>query len=90
MKRKDCLFLPGTTEETNLSSAQVPDLLGHADTGMVETICAVTRYQGIMKHMDLLNAINPYALGTVWAPNVFLGRFLEKLPYRMCNLVMAK
>ena len=55
-------------KEANLSSAQVADLLGHADTRMVETVYAVTRHQGVMKHQGLLNALNPYALGTAEAP----------------------
>ncbi len=55
-------------KEANLSSAQVADLLGHADTRMVETIYAVTRHQGIMKHKDLINSINPYASGTAQPP----------------------
>ena len=55
-------------KEANLSSAQVADLLGHADTRMVETIYAVTRHQGIMKHKDLINKLNPYGLGTAVAP----------------------
>ena len=55
-------------KEANLSSAQVADLLGHADTRMVETVYAITRYQGVMKHQGLLNALNPYALGTAEAP----------------------
>lgn len=48
-------------KEANLSSAQVADLLGHADTRMVETVYAVTRHQGVMKHQNLLNALNPYS-----------------------------
>ena len=55
-------------KESNLSSAQVADLLGHADTRMVETVYAVTRHQGIMKHMDLINSLNPYASGSAVAP----------------------
>ena len=55
-------------KEANLSSAQVADLLGHADTRMVETIYAVTRHQGIMKHKDLVNALNPYAAGSSVVP----------------------
>ncbi len=69
-------------KEANLSSAQVADLLGHADTRMVETIYAVTRHQGIMKHQDLLNSINPYARGSDVAPeepsNPEYIRVLEK------------
>lgn len=55
-------------KEANLSSAQVADLLGHADTRMVETIYAVTRHQGIMKHKDLVNALNPYTSGSSVVP----------------------
>lgn len=46
-------------KENGLTSAQVADLLGHADTRMVETVYARTRHEGIMKNMgaiDLLNA----------------------------------
>lgn len=70
-------------KEANLSSAQVADLLGHADTRMVETIYAVTRHQGIMKHIDLINTLNPYARGSSVAPeepsNVQYIRVLEKV-----------
>lgn len=55
-------------KEANLSSAQIADLLGHADTRMVETTYAVTRHEGIMKHMNLLNALNPYAAGPGTTP----------------------
>ena len=48
-------------KEAGLSSAIVADLLGHADTRMVETTYAITRHQGIMKQKDLVNALNPYA-----------------------------
>ena len=69
-------------KEANLSSAQVADLLGHADTRMVETIYAVTRHQGIMKHKDLINNLNPYAAGSAVAPeepsNAQYIRVLEK------------
>lgn len=51
-------------KEANLSSAQVADLLGHADTRMVETTYAISRHEGIMKHENLLNALNPYAKNT--------------------------
>lgn len=69
-------------KEANLASAQVADLLGHADTRMVETVYAVTRHQGIMKHENLLNALNPYARGSSVAPeqpsNVQYIRVLER------------
>lgn len=55
-------------KEANLSSAQVADLLGHADTRMVETIYAITRHEGIMKQKDLVNALNPYAKKTFSNP----------------------
>ena len=55
-------------KEANLSSAQVADLLGHADTRMVEKIYAVTRHEGIMKQKDLVNALNPYAKKTFSNP----------------------
>lgn len=55
-------------KEANLSSAQVADLLGHADTRMVETIYAITRHEGIMKQKDLVNALNPYTQKTLENP----------------------
>jgi hypothetical protein len=30
---------------------------------MVETTYAITRHEGIMKHQDLLNTLNPYGRG---------------------------
>ena len=39
-----------------------------ADTRMVETTYAITRHEGIMKHKDLINTINPYACGSAVAP----------------------
>lgn len=48
-------------KESGLTSAQVADLMGHADTRMVETVYARTRHEGIMKNMgtiDLLNAVS--------------------------------
>ena len=48
-------------KDSGLTSAQIADLLGHADTRMVETTYAPTRHQSIMKHENLLNALNPYA-----------------------------
>lgn len=51
-------------KEAGLSSAIVADLLGHADTRMVETTYAISRHQGIMKQKDLVNALNPYAKNT--------------------------
>ena len=48
-------------KDSGLTSAQIADLLGHADTRMVETTYAPNRHQSVMKHMNLINAINPYA-----------------------------
>ena len=45
-------------KEAGLSSAQVADLLGHADTRMVETTYALTRHAGIMKQKQVLNSLN--------------------------------
>ena len=40
------------------SSAIVADLMGHADTRMVETIYARTRHEGILKQLDYLERLN--------------------------------
>ena len=92
-------------KEANLSSAQVADLLGHADTRMVETIYAVTTHQGIMKRQNLINALNPYARGSGRALKRPIykgseksrgsvmapnGHFCQKMPNSMYNLVNAK
>lgn len=45
-------------KESGLTSAQVADLMGHADTRMVETVYANTRHEGIMKHKNALNMLN--------------------------------
>lgn len=37
-------------KENGLTSAQVADLMGHADTRMVETVYARTRPEGVLKH----------------------------------------
>ena len=36
-------------KESGKSSAQVADLMGHADTRMVERVYARTRHEGVMK-----------------------------------------
>ena len=51
-------------KDAGISSAQVADLMGHADTRMVETTYAPTRHESIMKHKYTLNKINS------WAPPV--------------------
>ena len=42
-------------KENGLTSAQIADLLGHADTRMVETTYARTRHEGVMKHKYAVN-----------------------------------
>ncbi len=39
-------------KESGLTSAQVADLMGHADTRMVETVYARTRPEGVLKHKN--------------------------------------
>ncbi len=45
-------------KENGLTSAQVADLMGHADTRMVETVYARTREEGIQKRRADLEAMN--------------------------------
>ncbi len=45
-------------KEYGCSSAIVADLMGHADTRMVETIYARTRHEGILKQLDFLERLN--------------------------------
>lgn len=45
-------------KENGLTSAQVADLMGHADTRMVETVYARTRHEGIMKNMGTIDLLN--------------------------------
>jgi integrase len=47
-------------KELGLTSPQVADLMGHADTRMVERIYAPRRHEGIMKHKDSINLINQF------------------------------
>ena len=42
-------------KESGMTSAQVADLLGHADTRMVETIYATARKEGILKYRGAVN-----------------------------------
>lgn len=51
--------------EQGISSKEVADLMGHADTRMVETIYARRRHEGIMKHTDLINSMNTAFTRTV-------------------------
>ena len=45
-------------KEAGLTSAQVADLMGHADTRMVETKYAKTRHHSVMIHSDLMEQMN--------------------------------
>ena len=44
-------------KESGMTSAQVADLLGHADTRMVETVYATARKEGILKYKYAVNNI---------------------------------
>lgn len=45
-------------KESGMSSALVADLMGHADTRMVETVYAKTRHQSIMKQASKIEELN--------------------------------
>ena len=45
-------------KESGKTSAQVADLMGHADTRMVERVYARTRHEGVMKHLDDVERIS--------------------------------
>lgn len=45
-------------KESGMSSALVADMMGHADTRMVETVYARTREEGILKQRAYLNELN--------------------------------
>lgn len=45
-------------KESGLTSAQVADLLGHADTRMVETVYARSRKAGILKYKYAVEALD--------------------------------
>lgn len=45
-------------KEAGMSSANVADIMGHADTRMVETVYARTRHDGVMKQLDALERLN--------------------------------
>ena len=44
-------------KESGLTSAQVADLLGHADTRMVETVYARTRHSSVMKQLSAIERL---------------------------------
>ena len=56
-------------KDVGLSSAQVADLMGHADTRMVETTYAPTRHESLMKHKNTLNKIAKTENGSEVAPD---------------------
>ena len=45
-------------KESGKTSAEVADLMGHADTRMVETVYARTRHEGVMKHLQSIEEMN--------------------------------
>ena len=45
-------------KESGKTSAEVADLMGHADTRMVETVYARTRHEGVMKHLTDVEKIS--------------------------------
>lgn len=45
-------------KESGKTSAEVADLMGHADTRMVETVYAKTRHEGVMKHLTDVEKIS--------------------------------
>lgn len=56
-------------KESGMTSAQVADIMGHADTRMVETVYARARHEGIMKHKNAIETLNQsFARGTGEAP----------------------
>lgn len=53
-------------KEAGMTSAQVADVMGHADTRMVETVYAPRRHEGIMKHKNTIELLNnDYAVAHV-------------------------
>ena len=53
-----CTTFGTQLKEFGMSSATVADLMGHADTRMVETIYARTRHEGVMKQQETLDKMN--------------------------------
>ncbi|MBQ6563259.1 MAG: tyrosine-type recombinase/integrase [Clostridia bacterium] len=51
-------------KEMGVSSAQVADLMGHADSRMVETVYARTRHESVMSQKDMIESLNSdYIIG---------------------------
>ena len=45
-------------KESGMTSAEVADLMGHADTRMVETTYAPIRHEGVMKKLERVERLN--------------------------------
>ena len=45
-------------KERGMASSAIADLMGHSDTRMVETVYARRRHEGVMKHLEALEARN--------------------------------
>lgn len=45
-------------KEMGKTSAEVADMMGHADTRMVERVYARTRHEGVMKHLSAVEEIS--------------------------------
>ena len=45
-------------KEMGKISAEVADMMGHADTRMVERVYARTRHEGVMKHLSAVEEIS--------------------------------
>ena len=43
---------------SGMATSAIADLMGHADTRMVETVYARARKEGVIKHLDALEARN--------------------------------
>ena len=41
-----------------MASSAIADLMGHADTRMVERVCTRRKKEGVMKHLSALEARN--------------------------------
>ena len=48
--------------EMGITTKGVADLMGHADSRMVETVYARRRHAGVMKHSELINAMNDFTV----------------------------
>ena len=60
MEVKKCLFILCSLKKMAIYISIVADLLGHADTRMIETTYARTRHEGIMKQRNAIEALNAF------------------------------